>query len=265
MTLAGRTRKWGAAWLLALPLAGCAPTTVIVENEYAGSLPRPTQVQVYDFAVSPDEVQLDHGLGARLRNRRQATPPGEAEQAAAQAVQNALAKALVEELQGLGLPAARAAEAPDTGQAVLEIRGQFLSIDEGNRTRRVVIGFGAGRSEVQTAVQVYEILPQGRTLVARFTTDAKSGAKPGAAATMGAGAAADHLAESAAASAGLGVVSETLGATVAADAQRTAKELVRRQLGPFFVEHGWIPASALPTLEKTVQADEKKLLDELNQ
>lgn len=160
---AKRLRELGTAVSLGLPLAGCAPTTVVMEREYAGPLPRPARVLVYNFAVSPDDVKLDRGL------------------------------------------------------------------------------------------------------TARFTTVAQSGAKPGAAATMGAGAVADHLAESAAVSGGLAVVSETLSATVAADAKRTAKELVARQLGPFFVAHGWIPASALPTLEKTVQADEQKLMNELNQ
>lgn len=251
--------------LLALPLAGCAPTTVVMERENAGPLPRPERVLVYDFAVSPDDVQLDRGLIAQLRNQGQPVPPREAELAAGKAAREALAQALVEQIRALGLPVARATALPAANPTVLELRGQFLVIDEGNRTRRVVIGFGAGHSDVQTAVQVYEALPQGRTLVARFTTDARSGPKPGAAATLGAGAVADHLAESAAASGGLAVAGETLSATVAADAKRTAKELVRRHLGPFFVAHGWIPASALPTLEKTVQADEQKLMNELNQ
>ena len=262
---AKRLRKLGTAVLLGLPLAGCAPSTVIVEKEYDGALPRPAQVLVYDFAVSPDEVTLDHGLIAQLRDQGPQVPPRQAELAVGKAAQQALAQALVEQIRGLGLPVARATGDPAANQTVLELRGQFLTIDEGNRTRRVVIGFGAGRSDVQTAVQFYETLPRGRTLIARFTTDAQSGPKPGAAATMGAGAVADHLAESAAVSGGLAVVSETLSATVAADAKRTAKELVARQLGPFFVAHGWIPASALPTLEKTVQADEQKLMNELNQ
>lgn len=36
----------------------------------------------------------------------------------------------------------------------LMVKGQLLSTDEGNRTERVVIGLGAGRTSVQANVQV---------------------------------------------------------------------------------------------------------------
>ncbi|MEI8078721.1 MAG: DUF4410 domain-containing protein, partial [bacterium] len=232
---AKRLRKLGTAVLLGLPLAGCAPTTVVMEREATGPLPRPTLVLVYDFAVSLDDVKLDRGLIAQLQNQGQPVQPRQAELAVGKAAREALAQALVEQLRALGLPVARATGEAVANQAVLELRGQFLTIDEGNRTRRVMIGFGVGHSDVQTAVQLYETLPRGRTLIARFTTDARSGPKPGAAATMGAGAVADQLAESDAVSGGLAVVSETLSATVVADAKRTAKELVGGQLGQFVV------------------------------
>ena len=132
MVTAKRLRKLGTAVLLGLPLAGCAPTTVIVEREYDGALPRPAQVRVYDFAVSPDEVTLDHGLIAQLRNQEPQVPPRQAELAAGKAAQEALAQALVEQIQGLGLPVARATGDAAANQTVLELRGQFLSIDEGN-------------------------------------------------------------------------------------------------------------------------------------
>jgi Domain of unknown function (DUF4410) len=44
---------------------------------------------------------------------------------------------------------------PPTGTDLL-ILGQLVSIDQGNEAERVVIGLGAGRSDVEARVQVYE-------------------------------------------------------------------------------------------------------------
>jgi uncharacterized protein (DUF2252 family) len=124
------------------------------------------------------------------------------------------------------------------GDAVL-IEGQFLSIDEGNRTERVVIGLGAGRTSVQALVQVYQTRPTGMVRLEEFATTARSGYKPGAAETMGMGAAAGTLAVSAAVTAGGAIASEALGANIEADARRTASD-VAEQLQNYFAQQGWI-------------------------
>src|SRR5258707_6348653 len=45
-------------------------------------------------------------------------------------------------------------ESPGAGNRVI-VDGQMLSIDEGNRTRRNLIGLGAGHSTVEADMQVY--------------------------------------------------------------------------------------------------------------
>jgi hypothetical protein len=131
--------------------------------------------------------------------------------------------------------------APVASGPTLAISGLFLSIDEGNRAERVVIGLGAGRSEVRTSVQVAELFPEGRWLVELFEIDAKSGRKPGAAETMGAGAAAGTLAASAAITAAGSVAAEAFGADVEADAERTAAKIATA-LQSLFERQGWIAA-----------------------
>src|SRR5437899_2742290 len=59
------------------------------------------------------------------------------------------------------------------------VKGQFVSIDEGNRTERVLIGLGAGRTGLQASVQVYEITPEGMRNVESLQADAKSSYKSG--------------------------------------------------------------------------------------
>jgi hypothetical protein len=225
-------------------IISCAPTQVKTVSEYSGKLSRPDRIFVYDFATSPDDVDTSKGIIADLEHLVKKAPRTKEEKAVGRHVANALSKALVKEIQNFGLPAERAAGTPSSSGNMLEIEGQFLSIDEGNRTERVIIGFGLGRTDVKTNVQLYDVTAQGRRAVEKFTTDAKSGRKPGMAVFVGAGALAGHAAVSTLVSGGVSAASEKFSANVEADAKRTAKEIAKR-LGQFFVRQGWIPASAV--------------------
>ena len=222
-------------------LTGCAPTQVTTVSQSGGQLPRPDRILVYDFIVSPDEVKLDRGISAKLEDLAKGTSRSEEERAVGQKVADALSKHLVKEIQNLGFVADRTSGPFPTMGNILVIDGQFISIDEGNRTERVIIGLGAGRTDVKASVQVNYARGGERIPVSQFETDAKSGYKPGAAETIGAGAAAGHLVTSAAVSVGGDIASETLSATVEADANRTAKAIVER-LNEYFVSQGWIQA-----------------------
>ena len=145
----------------------------------------------------------------------------------------------MQQINAMGLPAERAWGAPRRWDSALLIEGQLLSVDQGNRTRRLVIGLGAGHSDVESEVQVFATTPQGLERLLAFTADARSGYKPGAAETMGAGAAAGTLASAAAVTAGTSALSESLSATVDADAKRTARGIAQH-LQAYFAEQGWI-------------------------
>jgi hypothetical protein len=225
--------------LLVLAL-GCATTKVTGTTEDVGRLPRPERILVHRFATTPDEVRLDHSVTASAAWKLQGVSEASERQEVARAVSTALADNLAKRIQDLGLPAELAAGEPTLdGRPTLVIDGQILSIDEGSRTARVVIGLGAGRSEVRTSVQVYEILLAARSLVDQFEVDAKSGSAPGMAETMGAGAAAGHLATSAAVSVAKSAASEKFGDDVEADARRSATE-ISKVLASFFARQGWI-------------------------
>ena len=103
-------------------------------------------------------------------------------------------------------------------------------IDERNRTERMVIGFGLGRSDVRALAQVHAA---GVTKpVLEIEVDAKSGLKPGVAAAgpMGLTAVVVNV--------GLGVVSEAASADVVADADRAASG-ISKQLANYFGQQGW--------------------------
>ena len=166
----------GIAFLIIGMASACASTDVReVSTDISGPLPRPDRVLVYDFAVSPEEVRLDRGLSARAAAAAKGTSRTEQEITTGRKVASALSEHLVKEIRKLGLDAERAAGPVQQENNDLAIGGHFLSIDEGNRTERVVIGLGAGRTDVQAEVLVH----QNGLLVEQLETDAKSGLKPG--------------------------------------------------------------------------------------
>jgi hypothetical protein len=230
----------GAAALLLAAGLGCASTQLQTTEQYGGTnLPRPQRIIVMPFATSADEVKLDWSPTAQAW-RLTGESATQERQKVGHEVAEALARKLVSKIQGLGLPAEFAEDAPPyDGSAMLVIYGQFVSINEGNRAERVVIGLGLGRSDVRTDVQVYEAMYDGRRTLDQFEIDAKSGRKPGAAETLGVGGLAGHLAVSAAVTAGGAVAGEAFGTNVEDDAERTASKIANA-LGTFFARQGWI-------------------------
>lgn len=230
------------AGVFILPLTGCAPTNVSVTDQYAGQLSQPQRFLIYNFAVSPDEVKLDPGVSGQVKALMDGpqTPRTADELKVGWAVADELAKSLVAKLRKLGYPAERASSTLPIPENSLAIQGQLISVDQGNRAERVVVGLGVGRSDVKTITQIYDIQPSGRRLVEEFNTDAKSGFKPGMAETEGASAIAGHWAVGLAVGAGLSVASEKFSANVSADADRTATDIVK-QLNTYFQSKGWVP------------------------
>jgi hypothetical protein len=148
-------------------------------------------------------------------------------------------------LRGYGLPAELAGAYQGPGTALL-VRGQIVGIDQGNRTRRVLIGLGAGRSSVTADTQLYYLFaPQAppRFLTA-YEGEANSGRMPGAVGTIGAGAAAQRLETSAALTGGAHAYGESRKATDTAEADSLAN-VVAYQIGQFAVRQGWVSSSAV--------------------
>ena len=220
-------------------IAGCARTSVQDVNVQApAGLPRPQLVIVHDFAVAPGQVALDSAVGSRLMSMMKETPESAQQLEVGQKVAGLVTRYLVQEISQAGIPAVPAAGAAPVPGATVEVEGAFASIDEGNRLRRMVVGFGAGASEVRTAVQVYETTNEGRRFVEDFYVTVKSSRKPGFGPMAGVGAVAGRAASSAAVSGGVGLATER-SQTVEGDAKHTADEIAK-VLKKFFAEQGWI-------------------------
>jgi Domain of unknown function (DUF4410) len=223
-----------------LTLLACTPPRVAEEQQYFGPLPRPDRVLVHDFAVTPTEVKLDSGLRGRLTQAFSSETTSEQQYAAARETSAAMTAALAAGLQRYGLPVDRTSstEAPGPGRFVL-VDGQVLAVDEGNRTRRVMIGLGRGMSSVEIGARAYYL--DGRAAprpLESFNITVDSGYAPGAAETMGAGAVAGRAATSAAVGGGAHAAIEGGRADDVDEAKRAGHALAER-IGKFFVRQGW--------------------------
>jgi len=244
MTTLRRSRLFRIAGTLAVAvplLAACTSVEVTREVGADEQLARPDRVLVYNFAVTPQEIQLD-AVGSAISRSIDGTADSVQEQQVGHAVAAALAKHIVSEINDMGLPAERAAgPVPPAGTDLL-IMGQLVSIDEGSAAERMIIGLGAGRSEVQAHVQIYQS-SAGRTIpVESMIGAAKSSLMPGAAETMGVGAITGHLLVSTAITAGSQIANQTLSANVDSEAGRLGDKIAD-QLKTLFVQQGWISGS----------------------
>jgi uncharacterized protein DUF4410 len=228
-----------------LALAACNRAQVQTEEAYMGPpRPRPDRILVSYFAISPEQVRLDRGIGARIVRAAEDLPPSAAEMQAAQKTQRALADRLIDDLRKYGLPAEHAAAAEPPGTSLL-VAGQIVAVDQGNRTRRTLIGLGAGKSSVSADMQLYYQAPGApRQFMTAYQGQADSGRMPGAAETMGAGAVAGSVARAAAVSGAAHATSESRRASDTGEAGRLADGLAR-QIGELAVSMGWIAPAAL--------------------
>jgi hypothetical protein len=221
-------------------VTGCASTKMeTLVNNTDPSRGKPDVVVVYDFAVSPENVELDQSvLGKIGRSGSGASVDAEA-QAVGLLIADALAAELVDELNKAGIEAYRAKDAPKTTNQSASIGGYFEHIDQGSRSKRVLIGFGLGGSEVRTHFYFYRGAGINQAPVAEMMTKATSSLKPGMAASAGIGLATDKVATALVAGAATTAASEKFMDTVAADARRSAKEVAKR-VEKHYLVNGWL-------------------------
>ena len=226
-----------AVCLLALIAAvGCASNKVSNRQIYAtGKVPRPDHILVYDFVATSADVPADSSIKGQYSEQPQ-TPE---EIATGRQVGATIATQLVEEIRGMGLPAQRASRATPMQINDILIRGYLVSVDEGSAVKRVAIGFGAGASELKTAVEGYQMTAQGLRKVGSGTVDSAGAKSPGAAAPLAIAVASGNPI-GLIVSSGVKVYGEASGSsTIEGRARQTAKE-IGEQLKPRFEQQGWI-------------------------
>ncbi|MCL7419851.1 MAG: DUF4410 domain-containing protein [Methylobacter sp.] len=151
----------------------------------------PGTVYVSDFTLEAQRIEGDHGIlpegrlgpiGQRLPNPLSPTDP----EARAREIVDTMSRSLVKRLRDKGFAARRLsgpqATMPRDGWL---LQGIFTEVDEGNRIKRAVIGFGRGATRMNVQVGVSDLTsaePQTPFIV--FGTIKDPQKTPGAVATV---------------------------------------------------------------------------------
>ena len=215
--------------------SGCAGARVEVAQPVPSEVPQPDFIIVERFAVSPEDVKLDRGLSAQALRGVQERALTDEERRVGAAVATVMEEETVRLLRAAGIPAYVDSYAPTATRTTALLQGQLLSVDEGDRTQRVWLGFGLGGSRLQMKVQVR----QGEVVVTEGEVQTTSSLKPGLLTSLGVGAATGSLAVAAAIGGGTAVASEALLVSVEADAKRAAKAVADRLIQAY-KDRGWL-------------------------
>jgi hypothetical protein len=157
--------------LLALLLVGgCASGGGHLGDE---EMPQPGRIIVYDFAASPADLPADSAVTGHYEERT--TPQTAEEVELGRRLGDRLAAQLVRDIRAMGLAVERAGSGLPPQAGDLVIRGEFVSIDEGSRAKRMLIGFGAGSANLQTLVEVYQVTATGCGRSARMRSRRAAG------------------------------------------------------------------------------------------
>jgi Domain of unknown function (DUF4410) len=222
--------------VLFVGVAGCATTKMTNRQQLVtGQLPRPEHIWVYDFAATAADVPA----ASTIASQYSATPQTAEQVALGRQLGAQIAAELVEEIRAMGLPAARAGAGtiPQINDIVLQ--GYLLSVQQGNEAERLAIGFGAGASELRTAVDGYQMTAQGPRKLGSGTVDSGGSKGPGAAVGI-AGLIATGNPAGLIISTGMKVYGEESGSSkVEGRAKQTAKEIAD-VLKQRFQQQGWI-------------------------
>lgn len=218
-------------------MSGDTKIEIVASYNGADLLPKPDKVLIYGFTVPADAIAIDDSAAAQIHRRRMLRRGSDDEmspEVVARRVQAAFSKTLVSQLQKASVPSEIAADPDVVAPAhTLTVQGDFIAINEGNKSKRIMIGFGRGASNVQTHVTISLTTEAQPIVLSEFNLKSTSGKKPGAAATMGVGTAA---------TAGVGAATGSVGdkkATVEGDASRMAKA-VAKQIEALMIQQKWI-------------------------
>jgi hypothetical protein len=196
-------------------------------------VPRPPVFLIYDFAVDPEDVMVDT---AGLTSGDEASMAKRLSEGKEWA--NALTESLVRQFVEEGITSRRATGSTHIPLNAIAVKGQFISIDEGDEIKRTTIGFGAGAEDVSVMVQVYQMKKAGLMRISEIEAEGHGRKTPGvagpAAVAVGAGMVAGLVVSSA-----MNVKSEAVDGSMQTTVDDIAEELVQRGVN-YYKKRGWL-------------------------
>ncbi len=229
-----------ATGLLLALTAGCASSEITQRQSFAAQerLPRPGRIIVYDIRATAADIPATAAITGHYSHPQ--TPQTAQEIKVGRELGAQVAHGLVRKILDMGMPAERAGVGPLPQPGDVLITGQFITIKEGDRASRVIIGFGAGSTELKTHIEGYLVTERGHRLLGTREVSTAGGKKPGLL-VPGIVTAATGNPVGLIASSVLGIRGERItgSATIEGAAKRTADEIAK-ELKKVFRSQGWI-------------------------
>ena len=183
----------GALLAAALLVSGCKSAKVTNETNFASTnLSRPEIIYVTDFQLGLENLHKDEGVVTdrpRMPARERGILSGSSDspEARARELVDLMAKSLVADLKKAGFPATRLGPSAALPAKGWIITGVFTDVQEGNRLRRSMVGFGQGATDVQLLAAVQDLSHGPPQPLEEVETKASSDCAPGGAATIALG------------------------------------------------------------------------------
>jgi len=121
---------------------------------------KPQTIFIQDFELDYDNFKADEGVLDRLRDRPRVLPQlrqkNDPEQKARNLV-NQMSDSLQKNFENAGIAAQRIDSVKGLPKEGWLVRGVFTEVDEGERMKRAVIGFGAGATSMEVQVSVIDL------------------------------------------------------------------------------------------------------------
>jgi len=230
------------ALLALLPLGVYAGTKITDRNEIVTEeIPKPGHIWVYDFVATAADVPHDSDLTQYISEH--STPQTKEQIATGREVGAEVAADLVKEIRDMGMPAERPTSETKPLINDIVIRGYLVSVIEGDKKKRLAIGFGSGESELKVAAEGFQVTADGLRKLGGGSSDSTAGKAPGAALGV-VGLVTMHNPIGLIVSTGMKEHDEKTGSsTLKGRAEDTAKEIAS-VLKQRFEEQGWIAKTA---------------------
>jgi hypothetical protein len=182
---------WSAATVLLVsgasaqgPLSAKVTVTPVAVYTGSGPLPKPQKILVYDFAVNPDDVQVDKLQALRPRHL---ITGDKSQDAVAASANKKFYQELVKAMAKTGIPVEHVGVGTKPSDNAMLIQGSFTSLKEGTKAERDTIGMGTGNADVETKVDVHLKTPSDTVLLSQFQTDTKPAKSVGSVVPVAAG------------------------------------------------------------------------------
>ncbi len=169
---------------LCLLFVGCSGAKISGSRDIAGPSTMPKMIYVMDFELQAADGSRPERSGP-IRERLLNPLRGRKDPAVrSRELVDLMSESLVKELAERKLKARRLGASDALPADGLLVRGLFTQVEQGNRIRRAVIGFGSGETELQVVVSVDDLSQGSPKPLYELDTTAASGKLPGAVVTL---------------------------------------------------------------------------------